>query len=132
MGVLIMGRASATAEQMLQIYQEQKPSVEPSVLDMIPLYLAEGETEGVKGDIAFAQSCLETGNFTFAGSAVSLRQNNFCGMGVTKNGEKGNNFPSPQLGIRAQVQHLKAYACDPALKTGMRRPTLPLRKTRDG
>lgn len=118
MGVLIMGRASATAEQMRRYIKSRNPSVEPSVLDMIPLYLAEGETEGVKGDIAFAQSCLETGNFTFAGSAVSLRQNNFCGMGVTKNGEKGNNFPSPQLGIRAQVQHLKAYACDQPLKQG--------------
>ena len=28
---------------------------------------------------------------------------------------KGNSFPSPQLGIRAQVQHLKAYATDKAL-----------------
>jgi hypothetical protein len=31
-------------------------------------------------------------------------------MGVTANGMKGNSFDTPQLGIRAQVQHLKAYA----------------------
>ena len=31
-------------------------------------------------------------------------------MGVTSNGMKGNSFDTPQLGIRAQVQHLKAYA----------------------
>ena len=31
-------------------------------------------------------------------------------MGVTKNGMKGNSFRTPQLGIRAQIQHLKAYA----------------------
>ena len=49
---------------------------------MIPLYLSEGETEGMRGDIAFAQSCLETRNFTFDGSAVTIEQNNFCGMGV--------------------------------------------------
>ena len=110
MGVLIMGRASASVKQMQKYIKSKNPGVEQTVLDMIPLYLTEGEVEGVKGDIAFAQSCLETGNFTFAGSAVNLRQNNFCGMGVMKNGEKGNNFPSPQLGIRAQVQHLKAYA----------------------
>ena len=69
-----------------------------------------------RGDIAFAQSCLETGNFTFSGSAVTLSQNNFCGMGVTSNGMKGNSFGTPQLGIRAQVQHLKAYASTDALK----------------
>ena len=101
MGVLIMGRASASVKQMQKYIKSKNPGVEQTVLDMIPLYLTEGEVEGVKGDIAFAQSCLETGNFTFAGSAVNLRQNNFCGMGVMKNGEKGNNFPSPQLGIRA-------------------------------
>lgn len=77
---------------------------------MIPLYLSEGETEGVRGDIAFVQSCLETGNFGFSGSAVSLDQNNFCGMGVTENGMKGNSFATAQLGIQAQIQHLKAYA----------------------
>ncbi len=86
------------------------------VLDMIPLYLSEGKAEGVRGDIAFAQSCLETGNFTFSGSAVTLSQNNFCGMGVTSNGMKGNSFETPQIGIRAQVQHLKAYASTDALK----------------
>lgn len=31
-------------------------------------------------------------------------------MGVTSNGMKGNSFDTPQLSIRAQVQHLKAYA----------------------
>ena len=106
----IMGRAVATAEQMWAYIKGKNPQVAQSVLDMVPLYLSEGETEGVRGDIAFAQSCLETGNFGFSGSAVTLGQNNFCGMGVTSNGEKGNSFDSPQMGIRAQVQHLKAYA----------------------
>ena len=118
MGVLIMGRATASADQMRKYLKSKNPFAAQSVLDMIPLYLSEGEVEGVKGDIAFAQSCLETGNFTFSGSAVKLDQNNFCGMGVTKKGENGNNFPSPQLGIRAQVQHLKAYACNQPLKQG--------------
>ena len=88
----------------------KNPEAAQSVLDMVPLYLSEGEAEGVRGDIAFAQSCLETGNFAFSGSAVTLAQNNFCGMGVTGKGVKGNSFDTPQSGIRAQVQHLKAYA----------------------
>lgn len=112
----IMGNAVATAEQMEAYLKATNPSVAQSVLDMVPLYLSEGKTEGVRGDVAFAQSCLETGNFGFSGSAVTLDQNNFCGMGVTSNGVKGNSFDTPQLGIRAQVQHLKAYASTEALK----------------
>ena len=112
----IMGNAVATVEQMTAYIKEKNPDVAQSVVDMIPLYLLEGKAEGVRGDIAFAQSCLETGNFGFSGSAVTLDQNNFCGMGVTSNGMKGNSFDTPQLGIRAQVQHLKAYASTVDLK----------------
>lgn len=114
--VKITGKAEATAEQMTAYIRAANPSVPQSVVNMIPLYLSEGEAENIRGDIAFAQSCLETGNFTFSGSAVTLSQNNFCGMGVTGNGESGNSFETPQLGIRAQIQHLKAYANTAKLK----------------
>ena len=112
----ITGKAEATAKQMAAYIKAKNGSVAQSVLDMIPLYLSEGEAENIRGDIAFAQSCLETGNFTFSGSAVKLSQNNFCGMGVTQNGMEGNSFKTPQLGIRAQIQHLKAYANTAKLK----------------
>lgn len=115
----IMGNAVATAAQMQFYIKSVNPFVAQSVIDMIPLYLSEGAAEGVRGDIAFAQSCLETGNFGFSGSAVTLDQNNFCGMGVTGNGMKGNSFDTPQLGIRAQIQHLKAYASKDALKNAL-------------
>ena len=61
----IMGKAAATAEQMREYVKRKNPSVAQSVLDMVLLYLSEGETEGVRGDVAFAQSCLETGNLCF-------------------------------------------------------------------
>lgn len=112
----ITGKAEVTAEQMVAYIREKNGNAPRSVLDMVPLYLSEGEAENIRGDIAFAQSCLETGNFAFGGSAVTLDQNNFCGLGVTKNGEKGCSFETPQLGIRAQVQHLKAYANTVKLK----------------
>lgn len=111
----IMGTAAATAVQMQAYIKLVNPSVAQSVIDMIPLYLSEGKAEGIRGDIAFAQSCLETGNFGFTQSAVTLDQNNFAGMGVTQNGMKGLSFDTPQLGIRCQIQHLKAYACTDAL-----------------
>lgn len=109
-GTRITGTAQATAEQLRAYIKAKNPGVAQSVIDMIPLYLSEGAAEGIRGDIAFSQSCLETGNFAFTGSAVTLDQNNFCGMGVTSNGMKGNSFDTPQIGIRAQIQHLKAYA----------------------
>lgn len=112
----IMGIAAATAKQMRKYIKSKNPDIAQSVLDMIPLYLSEGKAEGVRGDVAFAQSCLETGNFTFSGSTVTLDQNNFAGIGVTQNGMKGNSWETPQLGIRAQIQHLKAYASTKALK----------------
>ncbi len=112
----ITGKAKATAAQMEAYIRAKNPKVAKSVIGMLPLYLSEGAAENIRGDIAFAQSCLETGNFGFSGSAVTLDQNNFCGMGVTENGMKGNSFATPQLGIRAQIQHLKAYANTAALK----------------
>lgn len=112
----IMGRAAATVTQMQTYIKKVNPKVSDSVIKMIPLYISEGAIEGVRGDIAFAQSCLETGNFTFSGSAVTLDQNNFCGMGVTRNGVKGNSFKTPQIGIRAQIQHLQAYGSIGRLK----------------
>lgn len=85
---------------------------------MIPYYISEGEIEGIAGDVAFAQSCIETGNFKFnpATCAVTIDQNNFAMIGVTGTFLKGESFATPQLGIRAQIQHLKAYANKESLK----------------
>lgn len=112
----IIGKPQVSIEQMQVYIKKVNPQVSDSVIKMIPLYITEGAAEYVRGDIAFAQSCLETGNFTFNGSAVALSQNNFCGMGVTKTGMKGNSFKTPAEGIRAQIQHLQAYACTDRLK----------------
>lgn len=110
-----MGKSKATVEQLQTYIKKVNPKVTDSVTKLAAIYIAEGEAEGVRGDIAFAQSCLETGNFTFCGSAVDFEQNNFCGLGVTKNGMKGNSFDTPIKGVRAQIQHLKAYASNERL-----------------
>ena len=113
----IAGEAVATAAQMVAYIKAKRPDVEQSVIDMIPLYISEGLIEGIAGDIAFAQSCVETGNFAFPSEtcAVTLAQNNFAMMGVTATFAKGESFATPQIGIRAQIQHLKAYANSEAL-----------------
>jgi hypothetical protein len=42
--------------------------------------------------------------------------NNFCGLGAIGPGQQGAHFPSPQIGTRAHIQHLKAYATDAPLR----------------
>lgn len=112
----ITGKAVAIVEKMKAYIQVKNSNIDSKVLDLIPVYLKEGEIENIRGDIAFAQSCLETGNFSFCDSEVTLDQNNFAGIGVTKKGEKGHSFSDPEVGVRAQIQHLKAYANTAALK----------------
>ena len=107
----IIGRIEVTAEQMASYLISKNPDSKPWALEYAKLYIEEGEAEGVRGDGAWIQSCKETGNFKFTGgTAVTFDQNNFCGLGVTKKGMKGNSFATPRLGIRAQIQHLKGYA----------------------
>jgi hypothetical protein len=42
--------------------------------------------------------------------------NNFCGLGAIDASQQGAHFPSPQIGARAHIQHLKAYATDAPLR----------------
>jgi len=79
------------------------------------IYVEEANHEGVNPDIAFAQMCLETGFLRFDGT-VDKHQNNFCGLGVIGNGAKGLIFKDAREGIRAHIQHLKAYASTGDLK----------------
>ena len=113
-GTAIMGTAKASAEQLAAYLISRNTDIKGYALDYAKLFIGEGKAEGVRGDIAFAQSCLETGNFTFRGD-VKAGQNNFAGIGATGGGVPGNTFNTPQEGIRVQIQHLKAYACSDAL-----------------
>ena len=113
---MICGKAKATAAQIAAYMIKVNPSTAYFAAELSQLYIEEGEAEGIRGDVAAAQSFVETGNYEFKGSAVTIDQNNFCGMGVTANGMKGNSFATMREGVRAQIQHLKAYATEDALK----------------
>ena len=58
--------------------------------------------------MALAQSLVETGTYAYGGD-VHHKQNNFCGLGTTGGGVKGASFKTPELGVRAHIQHLLAY-----------------------
>lgn len=51
----------------------------------------------------------ETGWLSYGGQ-VSEEQCNFAGIGAVNSGGAGASFSSVREGVRAQVQHLKAYA----------------------
>jgi hypothetical protein len=69
------------------------------------IFVDEGTTENVRGDVAFAQAYIETGGFSAGGS-----DNNFSGLGACDGCGGQNRFPNALEGIRAQIQLLKAYA----------------------
>ena len=73
---------------------------------MAGYYISEGQAEGVRGDIAFAQAMVETGAFT----SPLTRHSNFAGIGACDSCATGFDFESPQFGVRAQMQLLHAYA----------------------
>ncbi len=84
----------------------QPPRLRIAIGDLIALYLSEGDAEGVRGDMAFAQAVLETGYFTNGDTAI----NNFAGIGHFDGTASGSPFPNPIIGVRAQIQLLKKYA----------------------
>ncbi|MCY7322989.1 MAG: N-acetylmuramoyl-L-alanine amidase [Phormidesmis sp. CAN_BIN36] len=77
--------------------------------DLARLYREEGKVEGVNYDIAFSQMCLET-DFLRFGGVTKPSQNNFAGLGDIAGSAAGASFPSAQIGVRAHIQLLKAYA----------------------
>jgi N-acetylmuramoyl-L-alanine amidase len=115
----IMGASVLTAEQLAAFLIKHNPSpkINCSALELAELFISEGNIEGVRGDIAFMQSLHETGHFRYGGQVLP-EQNNFAGIGATNNSPvgKGAWFDTPQLGVRAQLQHLKAYASKEPLK----------------
>lgn len=109
----ITGASIATAEQMAKILLEKnpKPKIFIPALEYCQLFLDEGHIENIKGDVAFCQAMKETGWLRFGGQVLP-EQNNFSGIGATNNSPvgKGAWFKDAKEGIRAQIQHLKAYA----------------------
>lgn len=87
-GVLVKGGAS-TINQFAQIFYE------------------EATAEGVRAEVAFTQCMKETGFLKYGGDVLP-NQYNFAGIGAT-GAVHGASFGNVRMGIRAQIQHLKAY-----------------------
>ena len=122
----IIGTPIATQQQCVRylLRNNPHPNLRVSAEEIVAYYYEEGEREGIRPDVAFCQALKETGFFRYGGDVIP-EQNNYCGLGTTGGGVKGEFFATPQLGVRAHIQHLLAYS-------STRRPTTPIVDPRYG
>ena len=138
-GYAIMGNSDVTAEQLANYYSSTTSHYtwnpadyqNMTLLQFCQKYIDICGREGVRPEVAFAQMCLETANLQYGGLVVRA-QWNFAGLGATGNvvapgnqrpnylyrgdgTEQGIQFISVENGIKSQIQHLKAYACEDEL-----------------
>ncbi len=113
----VMGRSRVTAADLAGWFRSKGKTSKATVsIDALAAhFISEGAAEGVAGDLAFAQSIIETGYFNFS-TRVLPSYNNFSGLGAVDGGTGAAAFSTAQLGVRAQIQHLRAYA-DPTVTT---------------
>ena len=118
----ITGESTVTVSQMIDYYKSRtfypsfyENSDAATIKKFCQIYLDECEAENIRAEVAFAQAMKET-NFLRYGGDVSITQYNFAGIGATGGGAAGFSFSSVRMGIRAQIQHLKAYANYDALQ----------------
>lgn len=112
----ILGEAMVLPEDMCEFVRQHNPDFS---MEIAEAYYEIGSRYGIRGDVALCQAIIETGWFKFRdGTAVTPDQYNFCGLGVTRLGVKGNAFSSIQEGVTAQIQHLYAYATRRSLPDG--------------
>ena len=106
----ITGTPVLSEQQLTQYFMFKNPSADKKQVQRIArLYIQEGAYEGINSDVAFAQMCLETGYLTF-GNLVVPEMHNYCGLGAIDAEHPGETFATEQLGVRAHIQHLHAYA----------------------
>lgn len=105
----IMGSGNTSEVQMIMFLKSNNEAALQRFPDLPKLYREEASVEGVSADIAFCQMCLETSFLQFIGD-VDASQNNFANLGSVGGGAAGATFPSARVGVRAHIQHLKAYA----------------------
>ena len=85
-----------------------------NIKDFCKILYEEAQSEGVSPEVLYGQVMKETGYLKF-GNLVQPNQCNFGGLGATGPGNPGYTFGSVREGLRAQVQHLKAYGSTESL-----------------
>ena len=129
----VMGPSLLNAQQLAAWYARNHGSVTPripvlhnDVGALAQIFIDEGKAEGVRGDVAFVQSMVETGWLGFAGSQIPPNAYNYAGINAfdgraslptcrTADSTPTRCMGTPQHGVLMQIQLLRSYA-DPAAK----------------
>jgi hypothetical protein len=121
--VPVMGDAWLSADELAAWFKATYPpaALAPgtTIDDLARLYIVEGNAERVRGDVAFAQSIVETGAFQVAAG------NNYAGIGACDSCKGGLIFATPLDGVRAQIQLLENYADPDSRAQSLANPPSP-------
>ena len=132
----IEGNPRVTVNDMVNLYNAHSPigypSTElekggaPTVDTLAQIFYEEAVAENIRPEVAWSQTMLETGWLKFGGQ-VQIHQFNFAGLGATDGGAKGADFSgygaeAARMGVRAQIQHLKAYASSSVTEGTLKNP----------
>lgn len=115
----IMGPSNVSVGQLMNyynsvasypVYYAWAGTDAPTLDSFCQMYIDECNAEGVRVEVAFCQAMNETNYLKFTGR-VPIEAKNFAGIGaVDSDPGAWATFGSVREGIRAHVQHLKAYA----------------------
>jgi hypothetical protein len=130
--VSVMGPSRLSADQLVAYFKKHAPSTQPyraagaSLQDLASMFVTEGSRYNVRGDIAFAQSIVETGWFYYPDNGiVRPSDNNYAGIGACGSCGDGYQFSSARSGVRAQMQLLRNYADSSSRTTTIPDPPIP-------
>jgi hypothetical protein len=121
----ILGPSRLSAQQLADWVRASGhvPRITVPIENLARAYITEGNNAGVRGDVAFAQSILETYWFTFPGGGqLAGHDNNFAGIGACDSCKHGFTFDTARIGVRAQMQALRIYVDPDLTKTTLKQP----------
>ncbi len=135
LGYGIIGNTQTTVSQMVARYNAALRGTNhtypsdvyaskgaPTIEAFCQILLEECNAEGIRAEVIFCQSMKETGWLQFGG-AVQNWQCNFAGIGAIDSAPtQAATFPDVRTGLRAQVQHMKAYSDPRASIQGLAYP----------
>ena len=129
-GVPVMGQSRLTAAQLVAYYNSVPHlpyrAAGVTIDQLATMFVDEGNRYNVRGDIAFAQSIVETAWFNFPDyGQVRTTNYNYSGIGACDSCGNGFQFSSPLSGVRAQIQLLRNYADIGSRVTNIPDPPVP-------
>jgi hypothetical protein len=127
-----MGQARLSADQVVAYFRARAPKATPyratgaTLEQLAAMFVTEGNRYNVRGDVAFAQSIIETGWFFYPDAGiVRPDNNNFAGIGACGSSGNGYQFSSALTGVRAQLQVLRNYADAASTTASIPDPPVP-------